>query len=112
LERHFAIPAGVSAQLMVKRFNHEFGSYREVCVSFDSESEAAIQYAYQVEVNCPQSWDETARYELYWYKKKADILKRLELGAIQITEIPAEFQSISPPSGKRIGDDFLARERQ
>lgn len=51
------------AYLTVKTFPHDFGSYCEVCVVFDSDNEAACEYAYNLENNTPECWDEEARKE-------------------------------------------------
>ena len=46
------------AYLTVKTFNHDFGLYREVCVVFDSDNEAAVNYAFEMENNLPETWDD------------------------------------------------------
>jgi len=63
LVRVFGEPPG-SAILVTKTFPHDFGEYREVCVSYEDESEEALDYASKLECNTPEKWDEEARKEL------------------------------------------------
>ena len=44
-----------AANFAIKSFPHDFGTYREVVVYFDSEQEDPI--AYTVEANLPEKWD-------------------------------------------------------
>jgi hypothetical protein len=63
LERmHGEPPDG--AYFKVKSFPHDFGSYMEVVIMFDSDDEKAREYAYKVEANCPANWDEIAKSQL------------------------------------------------
>ncbi len=97
LERVYPIQAGVPTQLIIKSFPHEFGAYKEVCVTFDGSDQAAVRYAFQVEANAPMTWDDIARYELYWYQMKADVLRRLDDGEIRSSDVPEEFRTLVPP---------------
>ena len=63
LLRQFGNPPD-GATIKVKSFPHDYGSYSEVCVVFDTESRAAVEYAYKVESESPANWDDTARTEL------------------------------------------------
>ena len=56
-------PRGTAA-VVIKSFPHDFGTYREVCVSYDVEDEEGQEYAYMVESNAPNTWDDIARKEL------------------------------------------------
>jgi hypothetical protein len=58
-----AEPSG--AELVIKSFPHEFGSYLEVCCKYDDASEAGVDYAFRAEGD-PRiaDWDEAARLEL------------------------------------------------
>jgi len=51
----FGLPPG-GAFLAVKGFQHDFGTYYEVCVIFDDESAEAVDYAYMLEANSPETW--------------------------------------------------------
>ncbi len=63
LERmHGEPPEG--ARFALKSFPHDFGTYHELAVVYDTESEAATDYAFQVEGGLPETWDDTARKEL------------------------------------------------
>lgn len=52
------------ARLSTKSFPHEFGSYQEVVVHFDTCQEQAIEFAFNVENNLPTEWDNQAKEEL------------------------------------------------
>lgn len=47
-----------------KWFNHDFGSYGEVCIVFDADDDRSCEYAYNVERNLPQNWDDEALEKL------------------------------------------------
>jgi hypothetical protein len=53
-----------SAQFKIKANPHDFGSYYEVVVYFDSNDEKGIEYAFAAEKNLPARWDAQAREEL------------------------------------------------
>lgn len=52
------------ARFTTKTFPHDFGSYREVVVCYDDEDEASVEFAYTVENDTPEYWDEQAIEEL------------------------------------------------
>ena len=64
LERVFpqAIEAGCSFR--VKSNPHEFGSYLEVQVCFNDNDEAQTHWAFMIENDLPETWDDQARAEL------------------------------------------------
>ena len=41
-----------------KTFPHDFGSYTEACVYYDDEKEESCEFAYFVEGNLPEMWDD------------------------------------------------------
>ena len=55
----------------VKAFPHDFGSYHEVCVLYDGDNEAQVEYAFRVEGNLPEQWDEKAKELLNGFSKEA-----------------------------------------
>ena len=57
LQRQFSgeIPEG--CYFRAKRFPHDFGSYREVCVFFDSDDESHVRFAVRAENESPARWD-------------------------------------------------------
>ena len=57
-------PEPEGASLAVKSNPHDFGNYLSVVCYFDSNNEAAITYAYKLESEGPENWDEEARQEL------------------------------------------------
>jgi hypothetical protein len=46
------------AVLRVKSQTHDFGQYREVCVEFDGDNQAAVEYADKCERHAPGTWAE------------------------------------------------------
>lgn len=56
------------ARFRVKSFNHDFGTYREVCVAletlYDENNNEIEPIAYEVEANTPELWDNEAKKEL------------------------------------------------
>jgi len=63
LERAFPnIPDGT--YFTVKSFPHDFGTYREVVVSYDEDDEESREFAYKVEGESPTNWDDEAKKEL------------------------------------------------
>jgi hypothetical protein len=63
LERLFPnLPTG--AYLSTKSFPHDFGTYKEVVCYFDDDDEESQKYAYNIESNTPEYWDEEAKQEL------------------------------------------------
>jgi len=62
LKRQFG-PPPEGARIGTKSNAHDFGTYYEVVVYHDG-SEAAVEYAYNVENNAPDKWDEQARKDM------------------------------------------------
>jgi hypothetical protein len=60
LRRKFG-PEPSGCRLFIKTNPHDFGSYFDVNVEFDQNSEEANEYAYLVEADLPEYWDEEAR---------------------------------------------------
>ena len=50
-------PEPLGAQLKVKRFPHDFGSYLEVVCLFEEDNEEARAYAYKCEAEAPTRWE-------------------------------------------------------
>lgn len=63
LQRQFGKPPG-SASFRISRCAHELGTYLEVVIVFNDNSEEEIDYAFNVESNSPSHWDEEAIAEL------------------------------------------------
>ena len=49
---------------IVKAFSHDFGTYYEVCVVYDTDDRQSAENALKVEINLPEKWDEEAKKEL------------------------------------------------
>jgi len=63
LERQFKnIPEG--SRFGIKTFPHDFGSYSEVVVYFNDADDKSTDFAFHVESNTPEFWDEEAKQEL------------------------------------------------
>jgi hypothetical protein len=90
LERMYPVPDG--AWLKVKSFAHDFGSYREVCVCYEDQDEAACDYAYRLEEGTPAKWDAIARHELLWLDRKERFSQAAARGEITRDEIPARYR--------------------
>ena len=52
-------PEPEGARLVIRPNSHDFGTYYEVAVRFDSDSEQAEDYAYRVETGAPSRWIES-----------------------------------------------------
>jgi hypothetical protein len=50
--------------LSVRSFQHDFGTYREVVVSFDDSDVEQVEVAYHAEGDAPEFWDEESRADL------------------------------------------------
>lgn len=60
LERHYAANhdgAAPPVRLFTKSNPHDFGSYHEVAVRFDSEDRKQVEAAFWIEGNQPEMWD-------------------------------------------------------
>ena len=55
---------GHPERFKIKAFQHDFGTYYEVVVKFDDEIEEKMNFAYDVEANVPEYWDDEAKVEL------------------------------------------------
>jgi hypothetical protein len=60
LMKLFPIPEELSpfVYFSVDKFSHDFGTYAGVCIHYDSNNEAAFNFALDVEANCPKNWEE------------------------------------------------------
>ena len=54
----------IGAKLKISRNIHDFGIYYEVAVSYNDENNEATEYAFKLEGNLPENWDEISRQEL------------------------------------------------
>lgn len=57
-------PPPPGARLAIKSFPHDFGTYREVVCYFEEGNEEAESYAFRLEDETPEYWDEEAKKEL------------------------------------------------
>jgi hypothetical protein len=62
MREHGVPPAG--ARLKITHNPHDFGTYLDLVVEFDSDNETASDWAYAVEATLPEYWDEIAMKEL------------------------------------------------
>lgn len=67
LRRTFG-PEPEGARLVARSNPHDFGTYHEVAVKFDENSEAATEYAFKIEGDTPEYWDDEAKAELALWK--------------------------------------------
>jgi hypothetical protein len=64
LDRMFPDAKKYDVTFLPKFFNHDFGSYGEVCVCYDTDNEESMNFAFHVERNLPEFWDDEAVKEL------------------------------------------------
>ena len=64
LERTFPQAIEAGCYFRVKSNPHEFGQYLEVQVCFDDDDEIQAEWAYTIENELPEAWDDQARAEL------------------------------------------------
>lgn len=71
LKRQFPPPPGCSLKL--RAMPHDFGAYYEVRAYFDTEDETGSKWAYHLEENIPEKWDDEAKKELAeWEASRKD----------------------------------------
>ncbi len=63
LIRQFGQPPQ-GASLIIKAFPHDFGTYHELVVKYNEDNEEAAHYAFKLEGDGPEFWDEEAKTEL------------------------------------------------
>ena len=65
LERMFPyVKNSDSLKFAAKRFNHDFGTYAEVVIYFDTANDFEYNCAIDIEHNLPMNWDKEAREEI------------------------------------------------
>jgi len=64
LQRMFPIPDDCTAHYSIRSFPHDFGTYHEVVIYYDDNDMSSIDYAFIVEGNLPEQWDDVAKREL------------------------------------------------
>jgi hypothetical protein len=52
------------AELRIKAFPHDFGTYHEVVCYFEDSAPESMDYAFRVEGNAPEKWDTEALWEI------------------------------------------------
>lgn len=58
LREKFGDETTKGCRLAAKSFPHDFGSYTEVVCHFDDNDEEAMKFAYNMENNLPEYWNE------------------------------------------------------
>ena len=89
-------PHGVPAELRVLEHQHEFGTYRDVSVVYDTATDAAMSYARQVCNGRPDHWDAIARYELAWFHCYFAYQGAVKANRIKADEIPFQYRQSEP----------------
>lgn len=56
LKKMFPAWEAVGCSFRVKSFPHDFGSYREVIVTYDPDNADQVAFAFMVEANLPSEW--------------------------------------------------------
>ena len=52
------------AELRIKAFPHDFGTYHEVVCYFDDNEPESMEYAFRMENHAPENWDREALQEI------------------------------------------------
>lgn len=63
LTREFG-PPPEGAYYKLTSSSHDFGTYHEAGLSYDMDDEKQCDYAYHVESNSPENWDDEAKADL------------------------------------------------
>lgn len=98
LARLFPIPSDVNASYVVRSANHDFGTYRECAIKYDSSCPKATEFALNVERYGPEQWDEIARWELTWYERRAVHAAAVREGRRTLADVPPHFNNVEPPA--------------
>ena len=53
-----------TVKLKTKSFVHDFGTYHEVAIWFESDDEESVEDAYKIDNELPNVWDEQSRKKL------------------------------------------------
>lgn len=64
LYRQFPNAREIGVYFRIRWENHDFGQYGEVVAAYDMDDEEAMNFAYHVENNLPDNWDEEALNDL------------------------------------------------
>jgi len=64
LHRAFPDAYDNNIDFVMKWYQHDFGTYGEVCIQFFTDDENAVAMAYEIESHLPEDWDTEARKEL------------------------------------------------
>lgn len=64
LNRLFPDAESKGIDFKIKWFHHDFGSYGEVCMFWNTDDEIADEYVYIIESDLPAIWDREALQEL------------------------------------------------
>lgn len=73
LEAKFGEPPG-DAYFTIKCNPHDFGSYYEVAIVYDDHEEKEVEFAFHVEANLPETWDDDVKVPM---GKKKGILRAM-----------------------------------
>ena len=66
LERKFPIFTSLQNDCYYKTkcFEHDFGTYREVCIFYAEDNDKALNFALKIEAKIPLRWDRQAKKDL------------------------------------------------
>lgn len=85
-------PAGSSGKLLVRRQEHDSGPYYEVEAGFKPGDSAAAEWAFGLEANVPDRWDDIAAFELQWIRSSRSMERteqRPRTALVQWPVVPA-----------------------
>ncbi len=67
LYRMFPGAAEADCSFRCRGFSHDFGTYHEVVVTYNSDDDASAEFAYNVENKIPGKWDTIAQLAIDLY---------------------------------------------
>lgn len=84
LYRMFPGAAEANCSFRNKGFPHDFGTYHEVCVFYNPDDEASVDFAFNVEKKLPEKWDTIAQLaiDLFNGPKSSYLANALTIGAV------------------------------
>jgi hypothetical protein len=86
----------VPAYFSMQTFTNDFGSYHEVCLSYDESSPKARTFAKKVLEEEPEYWDARALFELAWFERNDGYRNAVRSGMISEDKIPLMYRGTLP----------------
>ena len=103
--QHGEPPEG--ADLRISAHSHDFGTYHEVSVVYDTDDRESVKWAFKVEADLPGEWDDAAREEL----TRAGVCTAMgcKHDTVGCVEMPLHAAMMHPDSVKLLGKERKGR---